>query len=190
MKRIYILCALLITAMSLMAENCTIRFYGADCATPQTIKLPVGVRILIAPQSLVGHHFTRWSDGNTDNPRLITASQDSSFTAEFSVDYFTVSIDASPCSNPTKLIAPYGQKVMLMAHADVDQQFTQWTDGNTENPRLVTIGGDASYVAEFAQVSTDVEQVSAPSAASKFFLNGRLVIRRGDDLYDANGRKL
>ena len=33
-----------------------------------------------------GYHFTQWSDGNTDNPRTIELTQDTTFTAEFAYD--------------------------------------------------------------------------------------------------------
>lgn len=33
-----------------------------------------------------GYHFTQWSDGNTENPRVVTLTQDSIFTAEFAFD--------------------------------------------------------------------------------------------------------
>ncbi len=32
-----------------------------------------------------GYYFVKWSDGNTDNPRTIVLTQDTSFTAEFAV---------------------------------------------------------------------------------------------------------
>ncbi len=32
-----------------------------------------------------GYHFTQWSDGNTDNPRTIELTQDTTFTAEFAI---------------------------------------------------------------------------------------------------------
>ena len=33
-----------------------------------------------------GYHFTQWSDGNTDNPRTITLTCDTAFTAEFAIN--------------------------------------------------------------------------------------------------------
>ena len=34
-----------------------------------------------------GYHFVRWSDGNTDNPRTLVLTQDTTFTAEFAQTY-------------------------------------------------------------------------------------------------------
>ena len=37
-----------------------------------------------------GYHFTQWSDGNTDNPRTVTLTRDSTFTAEFEPNIYTI----------------------------------------------------------------------------------------------------
>ena len=49
-----------------------------------------------------GYHFVQWNDGNTQNPRTIIVSQDSSFTAFFALN--TYSIVAT--SNSTRLRLP------------------------------------------------------------------------------------
>ena len=41
---------------------------------------------VIIAVSNYGYHFTKWSDGNTDNPRTIVLTQDTTFTAEFAYD--------------------------------------------------------------------------------------------------------
>lgn len=37
-----------------------------------------------------GYHFVRWNDGVTDNPRMVTLTRDSTFTAIFAPDTFTI----------------------------------------------------------------------------------------------------
>lgn len=37
-----------------------------------------------------GYHFTQWSDGDTDNPRTVTLTCDSTFTAEFEPNIYTI----------------------------------------------------------------------------------------------------
>jgi hypothetical protein len=39
---------------------------------------------VIAATPLVGYQFKQWSDGNTDNPRIVTVTTDTTFTAIFS----------------------------------------------------------------------------------------------------------
>ena len=47
------------------------------------------------------YHFTAWNDGNTDNPRTITVTQDTMFTANFTKTIYTGAIQATICSNET-----------------------------------------------------------------------------------------
>ena len=47
------------------------------------------------------YHFTTWNDGNTDNPRTITVTQDTTFTANFTKTIYTGAIQATICSNET-----------------------------------------------------------------------------------------
>ena len=47
------------------------------------------------------YHFTAWNDGNTDNPRTITVTQDTMFTANFTKTICTGAIQATICSNET-----------------------------------------------------------------------------------------
>ena len=42
---------------------------------------------IISASANLGYEFTRWSDGNTDNPRTIKLTQDTTLTAEFGLTY-------------------------------------------------------------------------------------------------------
>ena len=44
-----------------------------------------------------------------------------------------------------------GKEVTLKAVAKSAYYFTQWNDGNTDNPRTITVTGGAEYIAEFAE---------------------------------------
>ena len=47
-----------------------------------------------------------------------------------------------------------GEQITLKATANEGYKFTQWSDGNTENPRTVTATADVTYTAEFAPIPT------------------------------------
>ncbi|MBR5443907.1 MAG: leucine-rich repeat protein [Paludibacteraceae bacterium] len=47
-----------------------------------------------------------------------------------------------------------GDYITLTATANEGYKFTQWSDGNTENPRTVTATADVTYTAEFAPIPT------------------------------------
>ena len=44
-----------------------------------------------------------------------------------------------------------GEEVLLKATAKSAYYFTQWNDGNPDNPRTITVDGDKEYIAEFAE---------------------------------------
>ena len=65
----------------------------AQCENVDTIRCDAGQQITITAVPANEHrHFVRWSDGNTDNPRTISVTKDSTFTAEFAQDPAAVSV--------------------------------------------------------------------------------------------------
>ena len=45
---------------------------------------------------------------------------------------------------------PVGSEIVITATANEGYSFQKWHDGNTENPRTITVTGDATYTAIFA----------------------------------------
>ncbi len=99
-----------------------------------------------------GYHFVQWNDQNTDNPRTITVTRDSAFTAQFAANSYTITADAN---DPTMGSAygsgtyNYNTSATLTAVAEYGYHFTQWSDGVTDNPRTVTVQNSATYTAQF-----------------------------------------
>ena len=119
--------------------------------------IPDGWYDTISAQPNPGFRFTHWSDGSTENPRVVMAVQDTVFTAYFvenehhtvqltanNPDWGTVSGDGS---------YPYGSIVTISAEPVNDTfAFEQWNDGDWNNPRMFTLTQDTSFTAMFAQV--------------------------------------
>ena len=99
----------------------------------------------------VGYHFVKWSDGNTDNPRSFVVTQDSTFTAEFAINKYTITIPESENGIITGMGEyTHGDKVTLIATPTAHYHFVQWSDGNSENPRTFIATNDTVLSAEFA----------------------------------------
>ncbi len=97
------------------------------------------------------YHFTRWNDGNTDNPRTVSVEGDVTYTAEFKPNQYTITVSAGEHGSANGGgTYDYGTTATLTATADAHYHFTRWNDGNTDNPRTVSVEGDAMYTAEFA----------------------------------------
>ena len=98
-----------------------------------------------------GYVFTQWSDGNKDNPRKVTVTTDATYTAEFTSQTYTITATCDSKQGQITGGGTYtvGQEVYLTALPNEGYVFTQWSDGNKDNPRKVTVTADATYTAEF-----------------------------------------
>ena len=96
-----------------------------------------------------GNKFVKWSDGNTENPRTITVTGDKTYTAQFAKDICTIGVKSSECDlEEYKYIR--GHKIVLLANSKI-YDFDRWDDGNTDNPRTITVTEDKVYTAIFSE---------------------------------------
>ena len=99
-----------------------------------------------------GYHFTKWSDGNTENPRPIELTQDTTFTAEFAPNLYTISITCD--EQYGTIVGESGEFEYLTEHsfkviANNGYYFYKWSDGNTDNPRTIELTQDTTFEAIF-----------------------------------------
>lgn len=147
-----------------------------------------------------GYHFTQWHDGNTDNPRIITITADAMYFANFTQDPITPTLyelNVAPeiiTQGWTTEGCEYelGTQVMIYAHPAEGFVFNQWSDGNTDNPRFITMYGNVDLLAQFVdQTSTEVVAInSQSSSAYKYFIDGKVFIQRGDKTYTSQGLEI
>ena len=100
-----------------------------------------------------GFRFSHWNDGDTNNPRIITVTQDSTFTAYFeALPTFLLTLASAQPSmgHVTGAGTCYqGQAASIEAVAVEGFRFSQWNDGNTVNPRIITVTQDTTFIAYF-----------------------------------------
>ena len=131
----------------------------------------------------VGYKFVRWSDGNTENPRKITVTEDMTLTAEFAIDQYQVTLKSNGNGSVTGSgTYDYGTKVTIEAIADKGYHFEKWSDGNTENPRTITVTEDIELSATFELDETPVENVQITSA-NVYSRNGILHVEGAETDY-------
>lgn len=110
-----------------------------------------------------GYHFVQWSDGNTENPRTIELTQDTAFTAEFEKNAYTIATQVNNAewgstSGDASLL--YLDNVEISATPDYGYHFVQWSDGNTDNPRTITVTKDETYTAVFAKNIYSINKIA------------------------------
>ena len=109
--------------------------------------------VLIYATASEGFHFIQWNDGNSDNPRTVLVTDNTTYTAQFAVNIYSIMVSSA---NPTMGSVTGGgsyshnTSVTISATPATGCHFTQWNDGNTDNPRTILATQNASYIAQFA----------------------------------------
>ena len=119
-----------------------------------------GTFATIAAIAQNGYAFSQWQDGNTDNPRMVQVIGDAMYFASFvpvtmETPKYTLSVLSTNNTQGTTFGSgdyENGTSLLIAAFANEGYHFTQWQDGNMENPRIITTGAtSAYYFANFAQ---------------------------------------
>ena len=97
-----------------------------------------------------GYQFNHWSDGNTENPRSLIVTQDTTIEALFEIATYTITVGNAIGGG----IYTHGSTAMLAAFPQVDLQFAGWSDGETANPRYIVITSDTTLSALYRAPDT------------------------------------
>ena len=129
---------------------------------------PVGTVVTIEAVPNEGYEFISWNDDNTDNPREITVTENAVYVAYFSEvppepTYTITAVSANPEHGYVTGGGTYpeGMVVTIEAIANEGYEFFSWNDNNIDNPREITVTGDAMYIATFAP-ATDISDIALP----------------------------
>ena len=117
---------------------------------------PAGTEVTLTATANTGYTFSHWQDGITANPRTITVNGNETYTAYFTtgggVTMYTVTVVSE---NPLLGTVtgggtyPSGAVIQISATPSPQARFVSWNDGNTDNPRNITVTGDVTYTAKF-----------------------------------------
>jgi predicted RNA-binding protein with PUA-like domain len=116
------------------------------------------------------YYFIQWNDGNKANPRTIIVFGDSIFTAIFSTfkeGMFLVSVfPHNPDMGEVSGGGYYDRNTpaTIAATAYPGNRFVCWNDGNTQNPRTITVTKNITFVASFEHI-TAIEDIETKHAA-------------------------
>ncbi len=113
---------------------------------------PAGATATLSATANQGYTFSRWNDGSTSNPRTVTVNNNMSFTAIFTAQQYTITVNSNPSNGGTVTgggTYAYGSTTTLRAIPNSGFEFMQWQDGSMQNPRVITVTGNATYTALF-----------------------------------------
>ena len=80
----------------------------------------------------------------------MTATEDKTYTATFAKNTYNITKNAEHGTISGSSQAQYLDTVTLTANPNYGYHFTQWSDGNTDNPRTFILTQDTTFTAEFA----------------------------------------
>ena len=146
------------------------------------------VQIKATPKT--GFAFVSWSDGNTTATRSLKLTQDTSLVASFKIKTYTISGAAVNGTVEGTGEYDYGSSVELTAVPNEGYSFDQWSDGITDNPRTVTVLGNAKYTALFIEYSpgAGLDELYSSRPVQKILQDGHIFILRGDKIYTIQGQ--
>ena len=120
--------------------------------------------ISISVTEKYGYHFTQWSDGNTNNPRTIVLTKDTSLVAQFAKNTYAISLQPDLAEHGSVSGAgtfEYLDNKQIAAQANYGYHFVKWSDGVTDNPRAIELTQDITLTAEFAKNTYTISTTSA-----------------------------
>ncbi|MDA0755600.1 MAG: VCBS repeat-containing protein [Proteobacteria bacterium] len=126
-----------------------------------------GTQVNLTATPSAGYSFSSWSNGSTANPLTVTLNSNTSVTANFElvINTYTLSIESSEGGSVTSpdvsgiISGGYaeGTQLNLIAEPNSCYRFLSWSDGEIENPRIVTLNQDLGISAVFENINNEIE---------------------------------
>ncbi len=146
-----------------------------------------------------GYHFVEWNDGDTNATRTVTVNGNASYIATFAVtiqQYTLTVLSANEAMGTVTGGGTYneGSIVTITARSNAGYRFVQWSDGDTNASRTLTVTADATYVATF-EVDVTIDDVAElnlmlyPNPATDHVTLTGLAVGLRVTLIDAAGRQ-
>ena len=135
-----------------------------------------------------GYHFTYWNDRNNTNPRLVEVRKDVSYIAYFDKNSYHIT---KHCNNTHGTIqgvdkAEYLDEITLSVQTDFGYSFYAWSDGNTDNPRIITLTQDTTFAAQIVVTTSG----KCGDNLTWQYSQGSLCIMGSGDMYDYSQSKI
>lgn len=158
-----------------------------------------GTPCTVTATAYTGYTFAGWSNGVTANPYTFAVVCDVELTALFveeGEEVYTVTVESA---DPTMGTVDGGGQALsggtltIRAIPNEGYRFSHWNDGNTDNPRVVTVTENVTYTAYFESTTQGIHE--ADNNTITIYpnpTNGIVKIASDDvtriDVYNVNGQ--
>ena len=155
--------------------------YSAPVEVPYSPDPNLGVYIDAVPDHYEGYNFSYVVDGatvasgNASSPELSwgvytihTIGPDAVLTVTYTPKNYNITVNSDdPVAGSVSAGGsfPYNSQQTISATPTdpVQYRFKQWNDGNTDNPRTITVEGDATYTAFFDYMAYPITLAATPA---------------------------
>ena len=129
--------------------------------------------------------FSGWT------PAVVAVTGDATYKATFSsvVNVYTISVSAVNGQVIGGGEYQYGATIDLTAIPNEGYVFDQWSDGVKDNPRTITVTGDAEYTALFTSTE-GFENIYTSEPVQKVIIDQKVYILRGEKVYTLTGQEV
>ena len=116
-----------------------------------------GTEITLTATPYEGYRFVSWNDENTENPRTITVTSDSTFVAIFEAEqaqqYTITVLSVNDAYGSVSGGGTYydGDTVAISAIPNDGYSFVSWDDGDESSPRTIVVTSDSTFIADFVK---------------------------------------
>jgi hypothetical protein len=149
----------------------TVSYPETLCDAPQILAIPND-----------GYHFTKWNDGNTNNPRTIDPSEEKTYTASFEINKYQVRffgfnnvlLSKQSVAHGASAIAPEAPQVEHYDFVGWDKEYTNVTS-------------NLDVYAIYEKNTEDVDNINFNTQPRKIEVDGQIFILRGEKVYNAQG---
>lgn len=166
-------------------------------------EVPEGTTLHLSAEPDFGYGFVNWSDGVTKPERELVVTSDTTVTANFVVQFFTLTVKVTPEEGGVCLVdglsksntGPYMVEFTLEAIPNEGYELDAWYDSEEKLEETSTkincvLYGDMTMTCAFKKTyPTGIEEGTMDKVQStKVLRDGQLYILRNGRLYDATGR--
>ena len=114
-----------------------------------------GTEVTLTATASEGYRFTGWSDGSTEESITITLNSDTALTANFEViPVYTLTVSTGEGGSVSTEGGDYeeGTEITITATPDEGYEFTGWSDGSTEESRVIIISEDINLTVSYERI--------------------------------------
>ena len=132
-----------------------------------------GDTVTITATAITGYHFVKWNDEDTTNPRTMIVTDNSSFSALFEIDTYTIAATAENGTISGVAQYNYGESVTLSVTVNDGYHFTMWSDSVTTNPRTFTAVSDLNISAIIEAHTVAIDEAVAATCTESGLTEGK-----------------